>query len=203
MFDGGGERSDLEGKRAAEEQLYAIPTAQPTFRCAPESLGPMQTGAPKASVSLESFVAQARALTMLANKSVVPPKDRSADAGATGVILVPSYASWYKMNEIHSLERKAMSEWFTGTCTSKTVQSYVEARDLIVKLFRESPNRYLTATECRRHLSAHAQCHAEPWQGINSIALRKPWQRYRGQQGGRRSSSSPSIWRAPASPTRP
>ena len=153
MFDGGGERSDLEGKRAAEEQLYAIPTAQPTFRCAPESLGPMQTGAPKASVSLESFVAQARALTMLANKSVVPPKDRSADAGATGVILVPSYASWYKMNEIHSLERKAMSEWFTGTCTSKTPQSYVEARDLIVKLFRESPNRYLTATECRRHLA--------------------------------------------------
>jgi len=48
---------------------------------------------------------------------------------------------------VHPLERKAMSEWFTGTCASKTASSFVEARDLMVKLFRESPSRHLTATE--------------------------------------------------------
>ena len=66
---------------------------------------------------------------------------------------MPSYANWYKMNEIAPLERKACAEWFTGTCASKTSHSYVEARDLIVKLYRENPGRHLTATECRRHLA--------------------------------------------------
>lgn len=104
-------------------------------------------------VSLESFAAQARALTTLAGRGVTAPKDRTADAGPASVVLVPSYASWYKMGEIQPMERKALPEWFTGTCTSKTAQAYVEARDLLVKLWRENPNRHLTATECRRHLA--------------------------------------------------
>jgi SWI/SNF related-matrix-associated actin-dependent regulator of chromatin subfamily C len=127
---------------------------QPTFRAAPETLGRgLQTGLPKATVSLESFAAQARALTTLAGKSLSSGKERAPEPTPSGVILVPSYASWYKMSEISQLEKKAMAEWFTGTCASKTPKSYVEARDLIVKLFRENPTRHLTATECRRYLA--------------------------------------------------
>lgn len=147
---------------------------QPTFRPAPETLGKgLQTGLPKATVSLESFAAQARALTTLAGKSLAAGKDRAPEATPAGVILVPSYASWYKMSDIHPLERKAMTEWFTGSCASKTPQSYVEARDLIVKLYRENPSRHLTATECRRHLAidvcAVLRLHAflEHWGLIN------------------------------------
>ena len=124
-------------------------------------------------MSLESFAAQARALTTLAGKSLAAGKDRAPEATPAGVILVPSYASWYKMSDIHPLERKAMTEWFTGSCASKTPQSYVEARDLIVKLYRENPSRHLTATECRRHLAidvcAVLRLHAflEHWGLIN------------------------------------
>jgi SWI/SNF related-matrix-associated actin-dependent regulator of chromatin subfamily C len=153
-FEVGGDRSELESRRAAEEQLYDTPKPLPAFRAAPESLGKgLQTGLPRAMVSLEAFAAQARALTTLAGKGVVAAKERAPEASPPGVILVPSYASWYKMSEIAPQERKAMAEWFTGTCTSKTPQSYVEARDLIVKLYRENPTRHLTATECRRHLA--------------------------------------------------
>ena len=149
---------------------------QPTFRTPPETLGKqgMQTGMPKATVSLDAFVAQARVLTTLAGKNLASVKDRAAEtAPSPGVVLVPSYASWYKMNEVHALEKKAMSEWFTGTCASKTPQSYVEARDLIVKLYRETPTRHLTATECRRYLAidvcAVLRLHAflEHWGLIN------------------------------------
>lgn len=69
-------------------------------------------------------------------------------------MLVPSYANWFKFDQIHQLEKKAMAEWFSGDCASKTQKTYVECRDFIVNLYRESPNRYLTATECRRHLAA-------------------------------------------------
>jgi len=74
---------------------------------------------------------------------------------------------------VQTLERKAMAEWFTGTCASKTASTFVESRDLIVKLFRDSPNRHLTATECRRHLAidvcAVLRLHAflEHWGLIN------------------------------------
>jgi len=35
-----------------------------------------------------------------AGKSAVVPKERSVEGSNTLVILVPSYASWYKMNEV-------------------------------------------------------------------------------------------------------
>ena len=35
-----------------------------------------------------------------AGKSAVVPKERSVEGSNTSVILVPSYASWYKMNEV-------------------------------------------------------------------------------------------------------
>jgi len=171
----GGDRADFDSRRAVQQQIYEMnPVVQPTFRAAPETLGKgLQTGASRANVSIESFAAQARALTTLAGKNAVVPKERSVEGSNTSVILVPSYASWYKMNEVHPLERKAMSEWFTGTCASKTASSFVEARDLMVKLFRESPSRHLTATECRRHLAidvcAVLRLHAflEHWGLIN------------------------------------
>ena len=58
------------------------------------------------------------------------------------------------------------------------------------------------STECARHLSARAQCPAEPWQGSTALRLRK-LRRHRGQQGCRRSSSTPSSWRAQMLHTRP
>jgi len=64
------------------------------------------------------------------------------------------------------------------------------------------------STECGGHLSARAQWPAEPWQGSihNCFPLRKLFASSCGQQGGRRSTTTPSSWRAQgpqASPTRP
>lgn len=65
--------------------------------------------------------------------------------------MVPSCASWFDLNGIHQLEREALPEFFTGK-QSKTPQVYKNYRNHIVRLYREDPKTYLTATMCRRNL---------------------------------------------------
>lgn len=66
-------------------------------------------------------------------------------------VIIPSCASWFDINGIHQLERDALPEFFTGK-TSKTPQVYKNYRNHIIKLYRDDPKTYLTATMCRRNL---------------------------------------------------
>lgn len=66
-------------------------------------------------------------------------------------VIIPSCASWFDMNGIHQLERDALPEFFTGK-SSKTPQVYKNYRNHIIKLYRDDPKTYLTATMCRRNL---------------------------------------------------
>ncbi|KAG0142917.1 hypothetical protein CROQUDRAFT_49584 [Cronartium quercuum f. sp. fusiforme G11] len=70
----------------------------------------------------------------------------------TQPIIIPSYSSWYDSNKIHTIEKKALPEFFNGKNRSKNPTIYKDYRDFIVNSYRLNPSEYLTVTACRRNL---------------------------------------------------
>ena len=88
-------------------------------------------------------------------------------------IVLPSYSTWFDMKTIHTLEKKAMPEFFNNRNRSKTPAVYKDYRDFMINTYRLNPAEYLTVTACRRNLAgdvcAIMRVHAflEQWGLIN------------------------------------
>jgi len=88
-------------------------------------------------------------------------------------IVIPSYAAWFDYNAIHTVERRAMPEFFNGKNRSKTPEIYLAYRNFMVDTYRLNPTEYLTSTACRRNLAgdvcAIMRVHAflEQWGLVN------------------------------------
>ncbi|CAL8137910.1 unnamed protein product [Orchesella dallaii] len=88
-------------------------------------------------------------------------------------IVVPSYSSWFDYNSIHTVEKRALPEFFNGRNKSKTPEIYLAYRNFMIDTYRLNPNEYLTSTACRRNLAgdvcAIMRVHAflEQWGLIN------------------------------------
>ena len=88
-------------------------------------------------------------------------------------IIVPSYSSWFDYNAIHSIEKRALPEFFNGKNRSKTPEIYLSYRNFMIDTYRLNPTEYLTSTACRRNLAGDVCCimrvHAflEQWGLIN------------------------------------
>ncbi|KAG7662156.1 RSC8 [[Candida] subhashii] len=82
-------------------------------------------------------------------------KARKYLAEQTSHIVVPSFAKWFDLNEIHSIEKKSFPDFFLADPINsyKTPQAYKYIRDFIVNTFRLNPKEYLTVTAVRRNLS--------------------------------------------------
>lgn len=61
-------------------------------------------------------------------------------------IIIPGCAQWFKFDEIHEIEMKALPEFFCGKFPSKTPEIYKEYRNYIINLYRENTNFYLSST---------------------------------------------------------
>ncbi|QLI65709.1 SWI/SNF and RSC complexes subunit [Metarhizium brunneum] len=91
----------------------------------------------------------------------------------THAIVLPSYSTWFDMNSVHDIERKAMAEFFNNRNRSKTPAVYKDYRDFMINTYRLNPVEYLTVTACRRNLAgdvcAIMRVHAflEQWGLIN------------------------------------
>ncbi|ROT39436.1 transcription regulatory protein SWI3 [Sodiomyces alkalinus F11] len=91
----------------------------------------------------------------------------------THAIILPSYSTWFDMNAIHDIERKAVPEFFNSRNRSKTPSVYKDYRDFMINTYRLNPSEYLTVTACRRNLAgdvcAIMRVHAflEQWGLIN------------------------------------
>ncbi|KAL2267760.1 hypothetical protein VTJ83DRAFT_5037 [Remersonia thermophila] len=91
----------------------------------------------------------------------------------THAIVLPSYSTWFDMNTIHNIERKALPEFFNHRNRSKTPAVYKDYRDFMINAYRLNPVEYLTVTACRRNLAgdvcAIMRVHAflEQWGLIN------------------------------------
>ncbi|XP_012283205.1 SWI/SNF complex subunit SMARCC2 [Orussus abietinus] len=88
-------------------------------------------------------------------------------------IVVPSYSAWFDYNSIHTIEKRALSEFFNGKNKSKTPEIYLAYRNFMIDTYRLNPTEYITSTACRRNLAgdvcAIMRVHAflEQWGLIN------------------------------------
>ena len=85
-------------------------------------------------------------------KSSLETAARSHLIAQTMAIIQPSYSTWFDMNTIHPIEKKALPEWFNSRNRSKTWQTYKDSRDFMINTYRLNPSEYLTFTACRRNL---------------------------------------------------
>lgn len=94
-------------------------------------------------------------------------------AAQTHEIIIPSYSAWFDMSKIHTVERRALPEFFNSRNRSKTPTIYKDYRDFMINTYRLRPIEYLTVTACRRNLAgdvcAIMRVHAflEQWGLIN------------------------------------
>ncbi|KAJ5785774.1 uncharacterized protein N7503_010986 [Penicillium pulvis] len=89
----------------------------------------------------------------VATKSSLEASARDHLAVQTHAIILPSYASWFDMNTINNIEKKALAEFFNGRNRSKTPATYKDYRDFMINTYRLNPIEYLTVTACRRNLA--------------------------------------------------
>ena len=88
-------------------------------------------------------------------------------------IVIPSYAAWFDISQVNTIERRALPEFFNNRNKTKTPTVYNEYRDFMINTYRMNPVEYLTITACRRNLTgdvcAILRVHAflEQWGLIN------------------------------------
>lgn len=68
-------------------------------------------------------------------------------------VRVPAHARWFRMDAIHDIEKRSLSEFFNSRGESKTPMVYKKYRDFMIDVWRQAPDKYLTATAARRHLT--------------------------------------------------
>jgi SWI/SNF related-matrix-associated actin-dependent regulator of chromatin subfamily C len=89
----------------------------------------------------------------LKSKETIESAAREHLISQTHAIVLPSYSTWFDMNAIHSIERKALAEFFNNRNRSKTPAVYKDYRDFMINTYRLNPVEYLTVTACRRNLA--------------------------------------------------
>jgi len=57
-------------------------------------------------------------------------------AAQTMEVVIPSYAAWFDLGQIHAVERRALPEFFNGRNRSKTPTIYKEYRDFMINTYR-------------------------------------------------------------------
>ena len=67
------------------------------------------------------------------------------------------YPAWFTSDRAAPLEQAVLSEWFDGSATHRTEQSYLVAREMILEMSNTiGPDHYLTATMVRRSIPGDA-----------------------------------------------
>lgn len=76
-------------------------------------------------------------------------------AKQTRPVIIPSYAAWFDINEIHEIEKRSLPEFFVSNPNSrfKNAKIYRDFRDFMIHTYRLNPVEYLTATAVRRNLA--------------------------------------------------
>ncbi|KAI9262543.1 SWIRM domain-containing protein [Helicostylum pulchrum] len=114
------------------------------------------------------------------NKKAKTPKEPTQDEIALQFmpvqqheVIIPSYAAWFDISTIHSIETRGLPEFFNNKNKSKNPSVYKDYRDFMINTYRLNPLEYLTVTACRRNMTgdvcAIIRVHAflEQWGLIN------------------------------------
>ena len=60
--------------------------------------------------------------------------------------VIPSCSSWFELDQIHELEMQSLPEFFCSKFPHKNPSTYVNFRNCIIKMYRERPSAYLSAS---------------------------------------------------------
>ncbi|KAF2073883.1 hypothetical protein CYY_004807 [Polysphondylium violaceum] len=134
--------------------------AQPQFPGAqPITSAPTSTdsasGVVGASPSATTPTATTTTPTTTATGVSTPPAAKTIGL-LSAFSIPPSPCSWFKMSEIHEIERNQLPEFFTGKSPSKNPKIYKEYRDFMINTYLQNPYQYLTLTAIRRNLVGDA-----------------------------------------------
>ncbi|CAK7198260.1 SWI/SNF and RSC complex subunit Ssr2 [Sporothrix eucalyptigena] len=160
------------GGDAAEESKVDVATGENGTPAAAEGAGAASEGAGEANGAGEGAAGEGGA-NSTKSKETVENAAREHLITQTHAIILPSYSTWFDMNKIHNIERKALPEFFNSRNRSKTPHVYKDYRDFMINTYRLNPIEYLTVTACRRNLAgdvcAIMRVHAflEQWGLIN------------------------------------
>ena len=97
--------------------------------------------------------APAGAVAEVRTKEAIESAAREHLISQTHSIVLPSYSTWFDMNTINQIEKKALPEFFNSRNRSKTPHVYKDYRDFMINTYRLNPSEYLTVTACRRNLA--------------------------------------------------
>lgn len=135
---------------------------------APTAVAEEEEQPPRAAVDAEAALANGRPAMR------VPATTGDVAAVLPRVpVVIPAYSKWFRSDQIHDIERRAVPEFFSNRFASKTERVYKEYRDFMIDTWRRRPDRYLNVTTVRRHLAgdvcAILRVHAflEHWGLIN------------------------------------
>lgn len=71
-------------------------------------------------------------------------------------MIPPKYTPiWFRMDDVRDYEKQSLPEFFSGN-NYKTPGLYLKYRNFMVRMWRGSPDRYLTKIACRRVLKGDA-----------------------------------------------
>ncbi|QIX01036.1 hypothetical protein AMS68_006553 [Peltaster fructicola] len=163
-------RDDSEAQQVSDNPLDAPDAPQPD---AAEDADDDELGDGTPAVENTNAETSATAPNVAITKLQAEQSARSHLIEQSHAIILPSYSAWFDMHEIHSIEKKALPEFFNQRNRSKTPAVYKDYRDFMVNTYRLNPAEYLTVTACRRNLAgdvcAIMRVHAflEQWGLIN------------------------------------
>jgi SWI/SNF related-matrix-associated actin-dependent regulator of chromatin subfamily C len=160
---------------AAVDNLGDVPSdsAAPNTTRLDEEMGDVSEDTKGLPASSSGVPATSNSGVETKSKEVFESAARDHLISQTHAIVLPSYSTWFDMNSIHEIERKAMAEFFNNRNRSKTPAVYKDYRDFMINTYRLNPVEYLTMTACRRNLAgdvcAIMRVHAflEQWGLIN------------------------------------
>ena len=72
--------------------------------------------------------------------------EQEVRAYASRSFVIPSCSAWFLLDQIHEIEMQNLPEFFCGKFPHKNPVSYLNFRNSIIKMYREKPAAYLTAS---------------------------------------------------------
>ena len=60
--------------------------------------------------------------------------------------VIPSCSRWFDLDQIHELEMQSLPEFFCNKFPHKNPSTYMSFRNCIIKMYRERPSAYLSAS---------------------------------------------------------
>lgn len=74
-------------------------------------------------------------------------------AKQTHPVVMPSFAAWFNISEIHDIEKRSLPDFFDSSSIYKSPKAYKDTRNFMINTYRLSPYEYLTITAVRRNIA--------------------------------------------------